>query len=52
VKAIFFFINMDKLGYKFDWDWWDWRFTAAILCGVGLLKEYQPSEPFISNYII
>lgn len=40
---------MDKLGYI---DWWDWRWTTGVLCGVGLLKEFQPSEPFLVDFAV
>lgn len=31
-------------------DWWNWKWTAGILCTFGLIKEFQPSEPFFVDY--
>jgi len=29
-----------------------WRWTAGMLCAVGLFKEFKPSEPFIVDYAV
>lgn len=29
-----------------------WKKTLLILCMFGFLKEFRPSEPFVTNYLI
>lgn len=29
-----------------------WQWTALILCAFGLFKEFRPSEPFFTEYVI
>lgn len=30
----------------------NWKYTAVILCGVGLFKEFIPSAPFLLEYAV
>lgn len=30
----------------------NWKYTAVILCGVGLFKEFRPSAPFLLEYAV